>query len=216
LDVLIKIMTWLGDAYFAATAFASPEINLWIISALMGFVMLWIWRFTSNQAAIADVRRKISAHLLATRLFKDDLSVTFRAQRQIILQALRLLLHSLRPMVIMLAPFILVMTQIGLRYEHRAAPIGRVTRVKATMKTGHAVESLGTALQLPDGLERDANDPCCVKSLRTVDWRITCRRPPSTVGGRRRVRARQSPGRRPLVRSAALFRRAVDSQRVTL
>ncbi len=154
----------------------SPALTLTILSAVIGVLMLFIWRYTSNQAAIADVRRKIAANLLATRLFKDNVAVSFRAQRQIVWQALRLLAHSIRPTIIMAVPFILVMVQIGLRYEHRPALVGQPVRVTATLKPGHAPDGEGDRLSLPDGLSRDRNDPCRAEALRTVDWRITPQR----------------------------------------
>lgn len=171
-------MAWLGDIAFALLSMFSPVVALWIISALTGVFMLLIWRYTSNQDAIADIRNKISAHLLATRLFKDNLSVTFRAQRQIIWQSLRLLGYSVQPMIIMVVPFVLIMVQIGLRYEHRPLEVGKTARIKVTLKDGAMKQEakwkgVGDQLALPDGLGVDPNDPCRVKPLRTVDWRIT-------------------------------------------
>jgi hypothetical protein len=173
MDVLTTVMVWLGDIAFALLLVFSPTAALWIISAVTGVVMLLIWRYTSNQQAIGDVRRKIAANLLATRLFKDDLSVTFQAQRRIVWQAIRLLGYSLQPMAIMLVPFVLIMVQIGLRYEPRPIAAGQKTRLKATLKPGLAWKGVGDQISLPEGLNKDPNDPCRVEDLRTVDWRIT-------------------------------------------
>lgn len=177
MDVLTRVMVWLGDLAFALLSIVSSTVALWIISAVTGVVMLWLWRYTSNQKAIGDVRRKISANLLASRLFKDDLSVTFQAQRQIVWQAIRLLGHSLKPMAIMMIPFVLIMAQIGLRYEHRPLPAGQKARVKVTLKPGTTWKGVGDQIQLPEGMAKDANDPCRVEPLRTVDWRITPTKP---------------------------------------
>lgn len=168
-------MTLLGDLAFGILNYFSPLWALIILSALTGVAMLLIWRHTSNQDAIADVRRQISAHLLASRLFRDDLSVTFRAQRQIIWQALRLMGHSIRPMLIMTIPFVLIMVQIGLRYEFRPMPVGEVTRVKVTMKDLSKVRGVGDRLKLPDGLTKASTDPCRAMPLGTIDWRLTPR-----------------------------------------
>lgn len=173
LDVITPVMVWLGDLAFAALSVFSHATALWIISALTGVFMLLIWRYTSNQDAIADVRSKISANLLASRLFKDNLSVTFRAQRQIIWQAIRLLGYSFRPMLIMLVPFVLIMVQIGLRYEKRPLRVGERARITATIKPDVKFAGAESTLSLPDGLSPDPNDPCRAVPLRTVDWRIT-------------------------------------------
>lgn len=166
-------MSTLGDLVFAILGFLSPLVVLIVISALTGVAMLVIWRHTSNQDAIADVRRQISAHLLASRLFKDDLSVTFRAQRQIVWQALRLMGHSIRPMLIMTVPFVLIMVQIGLRYEFLPMPVGEVTRVKVTMKDIDKTLGMGDRIKLPDGLSAAENDPARALPLGTIDWRLT-------------------------------------------
>lgn len=178
MDAVTRAMTWLGDVVFALLSVIPPGWALVVISALTGVAMLYIWRYTSNQKAIADVRSKISANLLASRLFKDNLSVTFRAQRQIIWQALRLLGHSVRPMLIMLVPFVLIMVQIGLHYEYRPLEIGKKTRIMVTLKEGVVSKDadwkeLGEEIVLPEGLSADANDPCRITSRRTMDWRIT-------------------------------------------
>ncbi len=149
LDIVSRVMVWLGDAAFGLLSVFSPTVGLWLISALTGVGMLLIWRYTSNQDAIGDIRAKISAHLLATRLFKDNLSVTFRAQRQIIWQAIRLLGYSFRPMLIMLVPFVLVMVQIGLRYEFRPFAVGEVARVTATLKPEAKFTGVESTLSLP-------------------------------------------------------------------
>jgi len=177
LDWVTRVMVVLGDAVFAGLSVFSPVVGLWIISALMGVGMLLIWRYTSNQTAIGDARQKIAANLLASRLFKDNLSVTFAAQRQILWQAMRLLGLSVRPMLIMLVPFVLVMVQIGLRYEHRPLRPGEAARLKVTLKkdaakSAAAWKGVGDRVSLPDGIAADANDPCRVPALRTVDWRL--------------------------------------------
>lgn len=173
MDIVTRIMTVLGDIGFAVFSFFPPVITLVIISAVTGILMLLIWRYTSNQDAIEDVRNKISAHLLATRLFKDDLSVTFRAQRQIIWQALRLMGHSIRPMLIMTVPFVLIMVQIGLHYEFAPMPMDKATRVKVTMKDPKKGIGPGDKLKLPDGVTADRNDPCRAMPIGTIDWRLT-------------------------------------------
>jgi len=175
-DAVIRVCVTGGDAAFAALGFFSPAVVLCILSAVAGVLMLLVWRYTSNQSAIADARRQISAHLLATRLFKDNLAVTFRAQRQILWQAIRLMGLSVRPMLIMLIPFVLVMVQIGLRYEYRPFTPAEKVRVCATLRNSDKMYGVGDRLDLPDGLSADPHDPCRAEALRTVDWRLTPKR----------------------------------------
>lgn len=184
LDILTRLMNLLGNAVFGALSFMPPTAALVVISAVMGWAMLVIWRYTSNQHAIKSARNQIAAHLLSTRLFKDNLAVTFRAQRMIVWHALRLLAYSIKPMLIMLVPFVLVMAQIGLRYEYRPASTGDVVRVTATLKPADSPEQLlsrlvgdGSKLALPPEITMDRHDPCRAEPIRTIDWRLTVARP---------------------------------------
>jgi hypothetical protein len=76
-------------------------------------------------------------------------------------------------MLIMMIPFVLIMVQIGLRYEQRPLPVGEKARVKVTLKEGAKWKGVGDQIALAAGLSRDVNDPCRAEALRTVDWRIT-------------------------------------------
>ncbi len=178
MDLLIKLCTMLGDLVFAVLAPLPPSAQLILISAVTGVLMLLIWRYTSNQKAIENVRNQIAANLLAARLFKDSVRVSLRSQRRILWQAMRLLGYAVRPTLIMMIPFVLVMAQIGLRFEKQPAVAGDVIRVTATLRPGKPMEAAVCSLQLPDGIRIDANDPCRAELIRTVDWRLT----PSKVG----------------------------------
>ncbi|MEK6642316.1 MAG: hypothetical protein AABZ08_00275 [Planctomycetota bacterium] len=176
MDLLIKLCTVLGDLAFAVLAPLPPSIQLVIISAVTGVLMLLIWRYTSNQKAIEHVRNQIAANLLAARLFKDSVRVSLRSQRRILWLAMRLLGLAIRPTLIMMVPFVLVMAQIGLRFEMRPAAVGDVIRVTATTYDTRARKRLPPkdySLQLPAGLRADPNDPCRAETIRTIDWRLT-------------------------------------------
>lgn len=193
LDIVVPIMNWLGDVAFAVLSFFSPAAALVLISAILGWLMLMIWGWTSNQAAIKHVRNQIAAHLLSTRLFKDNLAVTFRAQRMILWNAVKLMGYSLKPMIIMAIPFLLVMSQIGLRYEHRPFRPGERVRVTATLKpvapsdrpmteaekeeNRAALLGIGSKLALPEGVTWDRHDPCRAEPERTIDWRLSSAKP---------------------------------------
>jgi hypothetical protein len=172
LDIVLCVCTPIGDAVFAVLSLLSPAAGLVVLSIITGVLMLLVWRHTSNQKSIAACRRSIAASLLATRLFKDNLAVTFRAQRQIVWLCLRLLGLAVQPTLILLIPFTLVMMQIGLRYEFAPARAGEPIRVTATVRPGQSASDVGDALELPEGLSHDPQDPCCAEALRTIDWRL--------------------------------------------
>jgi uncharacterized membrane protein (DUF106 family) len=90
-----------------------------IISAVTGILLLVVFKYTSNQRAIGRVRDDIKANMLALKLFKDELSVTFRSQGRVILGGFRLLRHAIRPLLVMMVPVSLELGQMGLWYQQR-------------------------------------------------------------------------------------------------
>jgi uncharacterized membrane protein (DUF106 family) len=88
-----------------------------IFSGIIGVVALVLFKYTSNQDAIGKVRDNIKAQMLALKLFKDSIAVTLNIQAHLFKGALLLLLHSLRPMLVMIIPFSLVLAQLGLWYQ---------------------------------------------------------------------------------------------------
>jgi hypothetical protein len=72
----------------------------------------------------------------------------------------------------MTVPFVLIMVQIGLRYEFRLLPPGETVNVVVTMKDAEGVMGLGDQLKLPAAIDANEQDPCRAVALRTIDWRL--------------------------------------------
>jgi len=82
-----------------------------------GFFALIIFKYTSNQKAIGRVRDDIKANLLAVKLFRDNFSVAFRSQARVMAAAVKLLVYSLVPMLVIILPVCLVLAQMGAWYQ---------------------------------------------------------------------------------------------------
>ncbi len=119
LAVLNPICTVIADAVYAVLSPLPVWLGLTLISAVTGVVMLIAFRYTSNQKAIGRARDDITANLLALKLFKDEISVTFRSQGRILGALARLQWHMFRPVLIMLLPMLLLLGQMGVRYQWR-------------------------------------------------------------------------------------------------
>src|ERR1017187_7527376 len=75
----------------------SPGLGLALISATAGVGMLWIFRHASNQTQIRIVKRRVQAHLMELRIYIDEPSVMWRAQKALFVSNLRYLGLMLRP-----------------------------------------------------------------------------------------------------------------------
>jgi len=123
---LAQIIAWLNVPLNAAgkllTVFVAAVpgwLSITVISAVMGVILLILWKYTSNQDAIGRVKDNIKANLLAMRLFKDSISVTLKAQGRVFKGAVGLLFHAIRPLLVVIVPICLIMAQMALWYQAR-------------------------------------------------------------------------------------------------
>jgi hypothetical protein len=121
-----QIITWLnvvtnalGKLLLAPAAVLPGWLSNTIISAVTGVVLLIIFKYTSNQRAIERVKDNIKANMLALKLFKDSLAVTLSSQGQLFKGALLLLIYALPPLLVMIVPVTLLLSQMALWYQVR-------------------------------------------------------------------------------------------------
>src|SRR5712692_10137961 len=101
-----------------------PLIPLAVFSFFTGVMMLVAYRFTSNQAAIRRAKDKMQAHVLAVRLFQDQLGVVLRSYGRILGATLGYLRLSLVPLLVMFMPLALLLVQLDARFAYRPLRAG--------------------------------------------------------------------------------------------
>jgi hypothetical protein len=112
-------LTDLSDLCLAPFASWPPLLVLIVISAVAGVAMTVVFRHTSNQQALRTVAKRTKAQLMCLRLFKDDLGVAIRCQGSVLKAIGGRLWLSLPPMLVLIVPFVFILTQLALRYENR-------------------------------------------------------------------------------------------------
>ena len=134
MDVLVSITTFVNslmNALFRPLTGMIAAIPGWlsnmILSAVVGILAIVLFKYTSNQDAIGRVRDNIKAQMLGVKLFKDSMKVTLKLQGRMFKGALLLMFHSLRPMLVMIIPFSLVVAQMALWYQARPLVPGEQT-----------------------------------------------------------------------------------------
>ncbi len=171
------ILTAIGNVVLAPMASWSPAVVLIVVSSVAGVLMTVTFRYTSNQAALRRVASVTKAQLMCLRLFKEDLGVALRCQGDILKSIGRRLWLSLLPMAVLMVPFVLILTQLALRYEKRPIRPGESVVLVAELSPGHW-QSHGSdlSLQVPDGivLETPALHDAGGHS---VSWRLGLSRP---------------------------------------
>ena len=168
------MLTVLFDVIYTALNPLPRWFSLTLLSVLAGLVALLVVKYTSNQAAIARIKDDIKAHMLAIKLFKDDLGVMFGAQAQLIWAALRMQYRMLPPLVIMFVPFVLMAAQMGLRYQWRPLKVGEVVCLEVELSDQAQPADFNLEIVQPEGLEKLR---CRALAPHVVSWRIRPQRP---------------------------------------
>jgi uncharacterized membrane protein (DUF106 family) len=150
--------------------------GLIFISVLTGGVMLFLFRLTSNQQAMKEVKTRISAYFLELRLYSHDISNVMASQGKILRSNLSYMKLSLVPAVVMIVPVILVMVQLNLRYASSQLRPGETALVKVKVSEGFDVMRNRLDLECGEGIEK-ASPGVRIPSLNEVCWKIKLTEP---------------------------------------
>lgn len=147
-----------------------------LIAISSGVLMLLVFKYTSNQAALKRTRARIKAETLALSLFKDSLRVSLRCQARLLGGAGMLLVHSLIPMAVLTVPMILILGQMALWYQARPLRVGEESIIAVHLAGGTAE----SARDVVDSIELASNDavrivngPVRVPRKNMVCWNVS-------------------------------------------
>ncbi|TKJ30951.1 hypothetical protein CEE39_07685 [bacterium (candidate division B38) B3_B38] len=161
----------LFDGIFYLFISLNPWVAMVVVCLLTGIFMLLIFRYTSNQKGIRQAKDKIKAHFLELRLFKEDFSLMMRAQGKILRYNLIYMKHSLKPMLIMILPLVIVLIQFNFRFGFRPFKANEEVIVGITFSEPLPLQAMDISLEAPEGLEVET-PPLRINSLHEVDWRL--------------------------------------------
>lgn len=165
-----------ADALLRPFAGASPAWLLTTISALTGFAMMIVFRFTSPQNALRRASDRTRAALLAMKLFRDEPAVMLTSQAELLKATALRLLCSLPPLLVLLVPTVLLLVQLAARFEHRPLRPGEYTIVRLALAPDAWNRADDVRLHCPPGL-RPATPPLRLADEHILLWRIHAEQP---------------------------------------
>ncbi len=149
----------------------SPWIGMFVVSLLTGLLMLFIYKFTSNQEGIRKVKNKIKAHLLELRLFKDSLSISFKAQGNILRANFKYIGYAMKPLLVMIIPVMFILIQLNFRFAYASFDPNQQTILRVQLMEG--VPLMDTQIDIKTGshivLE---TPPLRIMESNEINWRI--------------------------------------------
>lgn len=169
--VLGTVIDWIQAPLTGMPAIVG--VVLWSIP--VSVFALWIFGRTSNQARIAEVKRRIAASLFEIRLFNDDLRAIARAQWEILGHVLRYQGLALVPMLFILPPLVLLMVQLHQFYGFRGLEPGATALLRIEL-SDQGPGRPDVAIDVPDGL-RLATPAIWVEELGELNWQLAADAP---------------------------------------
>ena len=113
---------------------AGHIFGLIFFSVATGFLMLLIFRLASHQEGIREVKNKIKAHFLELYLYRDDTGLMFRSQLYILKYNLKYLKYFIKPMLFLIVPVVLIMSQLGVRFDRHPLEVGESAILKVRFR----------------------------------------------------------------------------------
>jgi hypothetical protein len=146
-----------------------PAALVTVISVVIGLVMVVVFRYTSDQKAIKVAKDQLKAHLLAVRLFQDQLPVVMRAYGRILRGTGRYLRLAGMPLLVVSLPLIFFIVQMDRYLGWMPAQPAQAFLVKVRTAGPEALNEV--QLQLPS--EMTASAPAVhIPDENEVVWRV--------------------------------------------
>ncbi len=153
---------------FAVPLPGSPLAIVTVLSIVVGFLMVLLFRFTSNQTEIRRAKDQLKAHLLAVRLFQDQLSVVLRSYGRILRGTGRYIRLAFTPLLIVIVPMVFLIAYVD--HYLGSVPLRPQEPFLVQVQT-HSGNLDDLSLQLPPAMIVSA-PPVHIPDQNKVVWRV--------------------------------------------
>jgi hypothetical protein len=156
-------------AAFKLFLLSSPLAIVIAVSLVVGLLMVVLFGYTSDQKAIGIAKDQLKAHLLAVRLYRDQIPVVMGSYGKILRGTGRYLKLAFKPLLYVIIPITLLMVQID-RYLG-ATPIPPNAPFLLTVHTTGGDALNDVTVDLPAEITMTA-PPVHVPALNEIVWRL--------------------------------------------
>jgi uncharacterized membrane protein (DUF106 family) len=144
-----------------------------VLSLVVGLAMVVLFGYTSDQKAIGIAKDQLKAHLLAVRLYRDQIPVVMDSYGKILRGTGRYLKLAFKPLLYVIVPITLLMVQVD-RYLGSTpippnAPFLLTIQLTGQATAGDALNDV--ALDLPPEITMTA-PPVHIPASKEIVWRL--------------------------------------------
>lgn len=172
MDILNRILTALFGALMLPFRNLPPLAGLAFLSVITGILMLLVFKWASNQKAVAAARDRMQGRLLEMRLFSADPLQVLRAAGSLLIDNLVYMRCLLAPMLVLTVPVVLLLAQAAAWFEWRPVRPGESVVVTARFAPGASAGALDGAVLMPGKYVTAETPVLRMPSTREAAWRI--------------------------------------------
>jgi len=123
MDALNGITTKVFDVLLIPFELLGMEWAMILISGIFGVLALVVFKYISSQKGIKAAKDKIKGHMIAIRIYQDDLVVVGKSIVKVLLRNAQYVSLNFAPFVPLAIPFVLVAAQMVVRYGFEPLPV---------------------------------------------------------------------------------------------
>jgi hypothetical protein len=146
-----------------------PLVLVVLVSSMIGLLMVVVFGYTSDQKAIHIAKDQLKAHLLAVRLFQDQIPVVLASYGRIVKGTGRYLKLAFKPLLYVIIPLVLLIVQLDRYLGFVPLETGQTFLLKVRTTDPGSLNEV--SLQLPPELTTTA-PAVHVPSDNEVFWRV--------------------------------------------
>ncbi len=166
---MVAFSNSMAIATFALSWLTSPLSIVIFVSLVVGLVMVVLFGYTSDQKAIGIAKDQLKAHLLAVRLYRDQIPVVMGSYGKILRGTGRYLKLAFKPLLYVIVPITLLMVQID-RYLGQT-PLPENAPFLLTVHAATSDPLNDVTLDLPPEIAMTA-PPVHIPANNDIVWRL--------------------------------------------
>lgn len=156
-------------AAYEFSLLTSPLAIVVVLSLVVGLLMVVLFGYTSDQKAIGVAKNQLKAHLLAVRLYRDQIPVVMGSYGKILRGTGQYLKLAFKPLLYVIVPITLLVVQIDRYLGHTPVTANTPFLLTVRLTGNNALNDV--SLELPHGIITTA-PPVHVLASNEIVWRL--------------------------------------------
>lgn len=171
MEYISKIITLVLDLLVAPFGAERHTLGLVWLSLLSGVGMALVFKATTSGRRIRTAKARFRSYIYEMRIYQDSLRTVFTAFFQSLWSNVLYMRSILPPVLVLVIPMILLITQLDERYGASHLPVGEATVLTVRLSGGADPHETDAALTCGPGAAVDAG-PVRIPGTNEISWRV--------------------------------------------